>query len=564
MAANQDDYMMCFDTDSRPIKIDNCFSRSMSFSRADFISGTLQPVSNASVIGYSGSRTKITHKGTIRWYISDDAGKTQAIVIPNSFYVPTSKTRLLSPQHFAQQAKDHFPIHRGTWCATYDDCICLQWRQRTCSITAKLDPESSNVATIWTSPGYKKHVSFCTKLEDAQKELVCLEASQTPDYIDFNLSDTDESTSDQRNTHEFQPSQTETRPDTLLTDFNLDGPPSDDNPREMPNSTMLEWHQKLSHISFNRIQKLAPRGQLPIELAKCPVPTCQACMYGKMTRRPWRTRSITEKEPLARIHAPGDCVSVDQLESSVPGLIGQLKGKLTVRRYKVATVFVDHFSGLSYVHLQTSTNAEETLNAKMEFEKYARSFGVSVSHYHADNGRFSDNEWRDDVMLKGQRLTFCGVGAHHQNGRAEKRIRDIQDLARTLLLHANRRWPDAVDARLWPYALMSANEAINKTPFPKSEESPIEIFSQCKVLPNMIDDHPFGCPVYVLDGRLQSGSRVSKWASRARLAVYLGHSSQHSQTVALVLSMTTGLVSPQFHVRFDDRFDTIMNDRHQP
>jgi Reverse transcriptase (RNA-dependent DNA polymerase) len=167
-------------------------------------------------------------------------------------------------------------------------------------------------------------------------------------------------------------------------------------------------------------------------------------------------------------------------------------------------------------------------------------------------------------MKQGQRLTFCGVGAHHQNGRAEKRIRDIQDLARTSLIHANLRWPDAVDARLWPYAIRHANESLNRTVFPGKNETPLESFSQTKVMPSMKDSRPFGCPAYVLDGRLQSGDKIGKWASRSRLAIYLGHSSQHARSVALVLSLTTGLVSPQYHVRFDYTFETIRNDRYQP
>jgi hypothetical protein len=50
------------------------------------------------------------------------------------------------------------------------------------------------------------------------------------------------------------------------------------------------------------------------------------------------------------------------------------------------------------------------------------SFKVEILHYHADNGRFAEMVWKEDVRLKGQQLTFLGVGAHHQNGRAKKRI----------------------------------------------------------------------------------------------------------------------------------------------
>ena len=44
--------------------------------------------------------------------------------------------------------------------------------------------------------------------------------------------------------------------------------------------------------------------------------------------------------------------------------------------------------------------------------------------------------------------------------------------------------------------------------------------------------------------------------TKARVGVYLGHSTQHSKSIALVLSLETGLVSPQFHCSFDDLFET--------
>jgi hypothetical protein len=223
----------------------------------------------------------------------------------------------------------------------------------------------------------------------------------------------------------------------------------------------------------------------------------------------------------------------------------------------VATVFVDHFTNMSYVHLQTSTNAVETLEAKTEFEKFALTCGVLIKHYHADNGRFAESVWKEDVQKKGQQLTFSGVGAHHQNGRAEKRIRDLQDLARTSLIHAHRRWPDAIDSRLWPYAIRHANHALNSTPFSGEVKSPIEKFCGCDSTPSLDQHHPFGCPAYALDGKIQSGKKAPKWDLRARLAINLGPSLQHAGSVGLVLSLSTGLVSPQFHVRYDDGFETL-------
>lgn len=161
------------------------------------------------------------------------------------------------------------------------------------------------------------------------------------------------------------------------------------------------------------------------------------------------------------------------------------------------------------------------------------------------------------MIRQGQKLTFSGVGAHHQNGRAEKRIRDLQDLARTSLIHANRMWPDAITSNLWPYALRHANDSINKSHFKGKDITPIEIFSGSDVVPDVTQSHPFGCPAYALDGNIQGGQKAPKWDSRARMAIYLGASAQHASTVGLLLSLTTGLASPQFHVRFDDTFQTL-------
>ena len=89
---------------------------------------------------------------------------------------------------------------------------------------------------------------------------------------------------------------------------------------------------------------------------------------------------------MKRSTKPGEVVSVDQLESPIVGLIPQAKGSPTKLRYRAATIFVDHFSDLTYIHLQTSTSGEETLKAKQAFERYASQHGVAIKHYHCDNG----------------------------------------------------------------------------------------------------------------------------------------------------------------------------------
>ena len=65
---------------------------------------------------------------------------------------------------------------------------------------------------------------------------------------------------------------------------------------------------------------------------------------------------------------PGQVVSVDQLESTTPGFVAQLKGILTTQQYKYATILVNQFSKLSFEYLQKKITSAETVMAKQAFE----------------------------------------------------------------------------------------------------------------------------------------------------------------------------------------------------
>ena len=53
-----------------------------------------------------------------------------------------------------------------------------------------------------------------------------------------------------------------------------------------------------------------------------------------------------------------------------------MKGRLTKKRYIYATVFVDHFSDLKYVHCMSEITSEETIYAKTSFERHAAGFNL--------------------------------------------------------------------------------------------------------------------------------------------------------------------------------------------
>jgi len=319
---------------------------------------------------------------------------------------------------------------------------------------------------------------------------------------------------------------------------------------------LLRWHNCLSHMSFSKLQELARQGRLPKQIATCEHPICSSCQMGKAHRRP--VTHISKMRPIdAEDLQPGDRVSVDQIESSTPGMVDTYSGKPTSARYHAASLYTDHASPYMYIKCHYSTGGAEAVLGKQKFEQLAATHGVKIKASRADNGIMSKKEYMQDAANCQQSITLSGVNQHNQNGIAERNIRTVCDRAQTMLFYAISKWPDEITIDLWPFALKLAVDVHNATPGP-SGLSPEEIFSKQKSRADrLVNFHTFGCPVFVLEPRLQQGLRILKWQPRSHQAIYLGHSPRHAQTVPIVLNRKTMLCSPQYHVVFDDQFSTV-------
>jgi hypothetical protein len=572
-----------FDTDSFLIGLDNCASYCMTNNESDFV-GKTESV-KVKIKGLSGAAL-CTVRGTVCWKILDDDGRIHEFTIPNTYLVKQLPMRLLSPQHLAQIFLSKEKTTDGTYCLTLHNRSELVWHDRAFHKTIQLN--ASNIGVIRSAPQFERFNNFESNFKSQSKEPSVFQSHLIPpDEDDVVLngpvhsvdSPTGESTQPPQTLpdHTFnipsQPSRDELErsslePTVMEFDHEDTAPSShangvpvfddieDENLIKDPSSQMLVKHYRLGHLPFSRMLQMAKEGDLPKSFLTCRLPECAACRFGRATKVPWRVKG-KQNSKIRTANSPGACVSVDQLESRSPGLIAQLKGRATRHRYHYATIFVDHFSSLSYIYLHKSITGEETVAAKRAFEAYSMSLGVKILHYHADNGRFADNLFLSAVKEMGQTISFCGVNAHFQNGIAEKRIRDLQESARTQIIFAKHRWPAAIEVALWPYALRYANSVHNNTTLRSKPTSPIELFANVAVKPKIKHFHTFGCPVYVLDNKLQSSQSLPKWESRSRVGINLGPSPRHSRSVALVLNLDTGMASPQYHVRYDDLFETV-------
>ena len=73
----------------------------------------------------------------------------------------------------------------------------------------------------------------------------------------------------------------------------------------------------------------------------------------------------------------------------------------------------------------------------------------------------------------------------------------------------------------------------------------------------MTNAHPWGVPAYVLNSRLQDGFKIPRFDPISMQGVYVIPSSLHASTVGLILNTRTNRISPQFHVIYDDYFETV-------
>ena len=65
---------------------------------------------------------------------------------------------------------------------------------------------------------------------------------------------------------------------------------------------------------------------------------------------------------------------------------------------------------------------------------------AEVKHFHGDNGIFASEQYRQECIKKGQTQSFSGVGAQHQNAKAERAIQTVMYMARTFMVDASIHW----------------------------------------------------------------------------------------------------------------------------
>jgi hypothetical protein len=250
--------------------------------------------------------------------IADKNGKLHKICIPNSLYLPGLKKCLLSPQQWVQEAADN-----KTWTGNFAHCCVLHWHggQKTVSFNTLTNTPtffpapSSHIYQAFTAtfeameaPFFKREtvlqVPGCTLLrQDAKitpEEFVAEEdfhCGKRKRLFDDKVNKDDEMI---RTSNIPDPNEDQAAPDKsirrgpltfdplqpIAVDDDVTLAATDDQ------SKLMQWHYHLGHLSFQKLKQLALNGKIPMKFPKLKPTKCTGCLFGTMTKLPWRGKEL--------------------------------------------------------------------------------------------------------------------------------------------------------------------------------------------------------------------------------------------------------------------------------
>uniref|UniRef100_A0A2N9EXS6 Integrase catalytic domain-containing protein n=1 Tax=Fagus sylvatica TaxID=28930 RepID=A0A2N9EXS6_FAGSY len=254
------------------------------------------------------------------------------------------------------------------------------------------------------------------------------------------------------------------------------------------------WHSRLGHASLSRLQLLASQGHLgSVNFNKF---DCMSCQFGKQTKLPFNNSDSFSSAPFDLVHS----------DVWGPAPFTTEGGS----RYFV--IFVDDYSRFTWIYLLK--HRSDLVSIFQTFHKMIQTqFSRTIKVFRSDNAQeYHDKSFLSILDSNGTLPHYSCPYTSQQNGRAERKLRHILDVVRTLLISAS------IPERFWGEAALTAVYTINRIPSPTThKKSPFELLYD--KLPDYSSLRVFGCVCFV---SLPSHER-NKLEPRSRLCCFLGY-----------------------------------------
>ena len=266
-----------------------------------------------------------------------------------------------------------------------------------------------------------------------------------------------------------------------------------------PMEPVMELHNRMGHPSFHLLKQMYPHMFKDI---KFELLTYDACQLGKFKRNIYPPNNNRTNKAFQILHCDvwGPSPYID--------LLG----------HQYFLIYTDDHSRFTWLFL-LKHKSEVSNCIKNLYQLIKRQFGDAVQGLRTDNAKdFLNNNLNQFLTSEGIRHETSCRYTPQQNGLAERKIGDIVDKARTLLIHAH------APMNLWGFSIMTAVHLINRLPSKTlGLLSPITILEN--LYPNIklqtgLPNRVFGCVAYVHNPT----HKHNKWSHKALKCVFLGYS----------------------------------------
>lgn len=238
------------------------------------------------------------------------------------------------------------------------------------------------------------------------------------------------------------------------------------------------WHQRLGHISRNRVERLVSDGILSsIKFTDCDM--CVDCIKGKQTKHK-KLGAYRATEVLELIHT----------DICGPFPTASWNGQ----QYFIS--FIDDYSRYAYLFLihekSESLDVFKRFKAEVENQLDQRIKSVRSDRGGEYYGRYDGSgEQRPGPFAR--YLEECGIvpqytmpGSPSMNGVSERRNRTLKDMVRSMISHSS------LPESLWGEALKTAAYILNRVPTKATAKTPYELWTGRK--PSLKHLRIWGCP----------------------------------------------------------------------
>ncbi|CAJ2641560.1 unnamed protein product [Trifolium pratense] len=288
------------------------------------------------------------------------------------------------------------------------------------------------------------------------------------------------------------------------------------------------WHDRLGHPGASILNSLHQNKFIVCNKFQNNF-VCQSCQFGKQVKLPFY-------ESLSHTLFPFDIVHSDLWTSPTLSSGGH--------RYYI--LFLDDFTNFLWTF--PIANKSQAYSIFLKFHNHIKTqFERDIKCFQCDNGKEYDNtSFHKFCEQNGMSFRFSCPHTSPQNGKAERKIRTINNIIRTLLVHAS------LPPSFWHHALQMATYLLNILPNKKlALQTPTTILYQ--KLPSYSHLKVFGCLCFPL---IPSTTR-NKLQPRSKPCVFLGYPSNHRGYKCLDLSNHKIFISR--HVIFDENVFPFSN-----